>query len=1333
MTIKQGTLEVGNQQAVRGNIDFAANGGGTLLIDASLSATGIGSLFAQINSFDSSSSFDFAGFDPTKTHANFVNNFGPALVVTDGVKTDVVDFPFTLDLTGTPFYVAPDGAGGSIVSLRPAVTVSNPAINIVEFVNGQDADSPTGPHVAAGSTVTFTYVVTDTGNVPLANVAVTDDKLGPITSFTGDTNGNGLLDLTETWTYTKTATALAGQQTNVATVTAQDSTNPSTTITDSNPTNYFGDNTPAISVDLSVTKTVSDATPNVGDQITFTVTLSDQGPDAATGVQVTDLLPAGLAFVSATPSQGTYNNGSGVWTVGTVNPGVPQTLGITATVVSPVAQTNTGTISHADQFDPNTANNTASATETPQQADLSVTKTVSDATPNVGDQITFTVTLSDQSPDAATGVQVTDLLPAGLAFVSATPSQGTFNNGSGVWTVGTVNPGVPQTLGITATVVSPVAQTNTGTISHADQFDPNTANNTASATETPQQADLSVTKTVSDATPNVGDQITFTVTLSDQGPDAATGVQVTDLLPAGLTFVSATPSQGTYDNGSGAWTVGTVSPGVPQTLSIIATVVSPAAQTNIGTIIHADQFDPNTTNNTASATETPQQADLSLVKFVNGQDADSATGPHVAAGSTVTFTYVVTNTGNVPLANVAVTDDKLGPITSFTGDANSNGLLDLTETWTYTQTAIALAGQQTNIGTVTAQDPNTGTPLTDNNPANYFGDPSVAPSAIIVSSGVTSTGLTISGGITLEVLSGGTASSTTVSGGSELVFGGGATIGTNVVSGGQENILAGATATGGSISDSGSLLIDAGKVSGITLNSGAVALIQSGGTATGTTISGGIEVVSGTTSSTRVLGGGLEYVASGGLASSVVVSSGGTGNVGAGGTASGATISSGGVLIDGGAALAVALSSGAVAYVQSGGTASGMTVSGGAAEVVRSGGVTNGTMLSGGAAAVSGTALNTTVGSGSVDYIASGGVDDAVAVLSGGQENVAAGGSVSGGTVSGGGSLLDAGQADVLLLLSGAAAYVQSGGVASSLTVGAGAADVVSSGGVASSTVLSGGAEAVFSGGSAVGATVSSGGVEYVASGGAASSAVVASGGQENIASGGVASGTVIGSGGLLLDGGTASGTVMSSGAAAYIESGGVAVGTVLRGGAVDVVLSGGVASGTVFSGGGIEAVFSGGMTLSALVASGGLEYVASGGTASAAVISGGTLEVTSGGSTGADPVTFALGGGGTLQLDDSVHFGGLVAGFGLPDFIDFRDVTSGASTTLGWTQLTPSSGTLAVTDGVHSASITLLGQYVAGQFTSASDGMGGTKVGDPPVVAMTDPQTIGLINPHVA
>jgi len=125
-------------------------------------------------------------------------------------------------------------------------------------------------------------------------------------------------------------------------------------------------------VDLSITKMVSDATPNVGDTITFTIALTNSSGNPATNVTVQHLLPAGLAFVSATPSQGTYNNISGVWTVGTVNSAAQ--LLIQATVVSPTAQTNTASISHVDQS--NTGNTSASATETPQQADLQLTKTV---------------------------------------------------------------------------------------------------------------------------------------------------------------------------------------------------------------------------------------------------------------------------------------------------------------------------------------------------------------------------------------------------------------------------------------------------------------------------------------------------------------------------------------------------------------------------------------------------------------------------------------------------------------------------------------------------------------------------------------------------------------------------------------------------------------------------------------------------------------------------------------------------------------------------------------------------------------------------------------------
>src|SRR5438876_957190 len=82
-------------------------------------------------------------------------------------------------------------------------------IKIVKYVNGFDADLPTGPHVPTDNTVTFSYVVTNPGNVPLSNVGVTDDKLGVIAGpDSGDTHNFGQLDTDETWIYTKTASAL---------------------------------------------------------------------------------------------------------------------------------------------------------------------------------------------------------------------------------------------------------------------------------------------------------------------------------------------------------------------------------------------------------------------------------------------------------------------------------------------------------------------------------------------------------------------------------------------------------------------------------------------------------------------------------------------------------------------------------------------------------------------------------------------------------------------------------------------------------------------------------------------------------------------------------------------------------------------------------------------------------------------------------------------------------------------------------------------------------------------------------------------------------------------
>ena len=400
--------------------------------------------------------------------------------------------------------------------------------------------------------------------------------------------------------------------------------------------------------DLSLTKTVNIATPNVGTNVTFTVTLLNSGPDTATNVAVSDLLPAGLTFVSAAPSQGTYTSGSGLWTVGTVVNGGSKTLTVTATVVSPTAKTNTASISTVDQSDPTAVDNTASAAETPQLSDLGVAQAVSDPTPNVGDIITFTTVLTNNGPDTGTGIAISVPLPAGLTFVSAAPGQGGYNSATGNWTIGTVASTGSVTLVVTAKVVSPNPRTDTATISAADQYDTVAANNTASATETPKLADLVVTKVVSDPTPNVGDVITFTVTLTNNGPNTTTNVSLHDLVPAGLTFLSAAPTLGAYNSSSGLWTLGTVASGASPSIIFTVFVVSPNVQINTASVITSDVYDPNSANNTASASETPQQADLSLSKTTS-----NAT-PNV--GDVITFTVTLTNNGPSHGTNVTVND-----------------------------------------------------------------------------------------------------------------------------------------------------------------------------------------------------------------------------------------------------------------------------------------------------------------------------------------------------------------------------------------------------------------------------------------------------------------------------------------------------------------------------------------------------------------------------------------------------------------------------------------------------------------------------------------------------
>ena len=438
---------------------------------------------------------------------------------------------------------------------------------------------------------------------------------------------------------------------------------------------------PQQTADLYVLNALDNQTPANGASITYTVTVGNNGPNTATNVTVTDTLPAGVTFASASPSAA-YNSATGVWTVGTLANQGSATLTITTTVTDNTSIMNAAYISHSDQSDPNTNNNYAVAGGNPNAADLIVFKTVDKAMANPGDAIAFTITVRNNGPAAATNVQITDQLPFGVTYASNNPSQGTYSNATGVWSVGTLANQGSATLTINATAPQNQA-TNSASVTHSDQVDLNTGNNNANVTITPPGADLALNNSVDKATPKFGENITFTLTATNNGPNNATNVQVSDSLPGGTTFVSATPTTGTYDRITGTWTIGSFANQASATLTLITQVATPSQIQSQAYVSRSDQYDPNTTNNSSTATSTPVQPQLANVAISqsaacvtnNIQYTETFTGLSLTNGpASATLTVTMNPSGgdsNIPSSVVAGTfTTNASGAGSYTGATN---------------------------------------------------------------------------------------------------------------------------------------------------------------------------------------------------------------------------------------------------------------------------------------------------------------------------------------------------------------------------------------------------------------------------------------------------------------------------------------------------------------------------------------------------------------------------------------------------------------------------------------------------------------------------------------
>ena len=636
-------------------------------------------------------------------------------------------------LTNTAVVNSPTGDPNPTNNTSPPVTTTVMPVADVMVTE-------TGPtNVFAGTNYSYTVTVTNSGPSTAGNVVVSDN-LPTNTVFVnttgGGTNDNGIV----TWPVIPVLTN-GGTFTFTVTVTAPPSGPLTNTVSgisgptfDPNPTNNNG-TSPAAIVTTTVTPVadigVSKAGPaNVfaGTNFSYTITVTNVGPSSAGGVVVTDSLPVGVTFVSAS-SNGTNSAGIVSWSLGTLAAGT--TTNLTLNVIAPASGSLTNTaIVNSPTGDPNLTNNTSppvTTTVTPV-ADIGVSK-AGPANVFAGTNFNYTITVTNAGPSSASGVVVTDSLPIGVTFISASGS-GTTNAGIVSWSLGTL--AVNATTNLTLIVTAPAsgALTNTATV-NSPTGDPNPTNNTSppvTTTVTPV-ADVSVGK-IGPAVVFAGTNFNYTITVTNFGPSTASNVVASDVLPTNVVFVSAGGS-GTNSAGTVNWLLGTLA--VNATTNLILTVTAPASGTITNTAtVTSPTGDPNLTNNTSPPVGTAVMpvADVGVGK----------TGPaNVFAGTNFNYTITVTNFGPSTAGGVVVTDTlPVGAafVQASGNGANNSGVVN----WSLGNLT---AGQISNL-TVTVTAPASGSltnaaivnsPTGDPNPTNNTSPPvttTVTPVADVV-------------------------------------------------------------------------------------------------------------------------------------------------------------------------------------------------------------------------------------------------------------------------------------------------------------------------------------------------------------------------------------------------------------------------------------------------------------------------------------------------------------------------------------------------------------------------------------------------------------------------
>lgn len=443
--------------------------------------------------------------------------------------------------------------------------------------------------------------------------------------------------------------------------------------------------------DLRITKSDSPDPVFAGEDLTYTVNVTNDGPSTANDVVVTDVLPAGVTFLNSAPA---CTNAAGTLTcpLGTLLAGQSRTLVIQVRIppdfvnaTGTTTITNNATVEAVGQMDPDPVDNTATASTTVRaRADLAVTKVCKPDEPAVAGSNAFCdIHVDNLGPSDAVGVNLEDVLTSATPFtvlaVTATPSGTCAPTSSGPVTSFTTNCNLGiepaqgrSTVRVEVTADDAAQVNDVATVTSATP-DPDTSNNQATGRVVfTGLADLSLDKS-GPATATAGTELTYVVSVTNDGPSTAHDVVVKDRLPLGVSFVSVTPSSGTCTNGQPdardlVCGLGNLANGATATMTIVGLVAPDVAPGTIlfnEAVVSSSTADPDNDDvRDGVSTTVDADADLSITK------TDSP--DPVLAGNELTYTVRVANDGPSTAQAVVITDD-LPEGTTFVGGQDGNG------------------------------------------------------------------------------------------------------------------------------------------------------------------------------------------------------------------------------------------------------------------------------------------------------------------------------------------------------------------------------------------------------------------------------------------------------------------------------------------------------------------------------------------------------------------------------------------------------------------------------------------------------------------------------------